>query len=579
MSERERAYQMKRPEYIEGPLRETAKQDLLELSPKEVDELSDDDLRDLLEQLADMDTDDRKANQLLYYEMVNPDSLAVHTSTAKTVGVGGGNGSSKTETCLVEMLMCATGILPLSLRDHVDPKQRFRGPLNCRVVCESLTTVLHPIILPKLRFEQWTGTDRPGGKRGHWGWIPQTHLIDGSWEKSWSEKLRTLTFMYRDFETGKVEGLSKIQFMSVDQDWSDFASGDYHIVLHDEPPRFDIWRENEARTMRVDGRMMLAMTWPDEPSINVDWIFDEVYEPGMIGPNKDTDIDWIVLDSEKNTSLEQSSVARQAAKWNDSVRATRIHGQPIRFSNRIHPDYTDTDEWWCFVCHDRRRVMPETGECAKCGNVDTVLYNHVRDFDVRPNWPVVWIVDPHPRKPIMWMWVQVDPSDDYWVIAEGALDSDTQGVRDEVYQLEESYNITPKLRLIDPNMGRSRSNQGQRETTWQDEFSSYGLVCDLPDDSEIGRKTINALLKPDPSTHRPRLHVHPRCANTNSQMKRFSWDEHVRSLEKEPKQKPKAKNDDYPTMLKYLVNEMPTFQSLLGGSPIIRNYMAGGRAA
>ena len=39
------------------------------------------------------------------------------------------------------------------------------------------------------------------------------------------------------------------------------------------------WRENEARVMRVDGRMMLAMTWPDDPSINVDWLYNEVYEP------------------------------------------------------------------------------------------------------------------------------------------------------------------------------------------------------------------------------------------------------------------------------------------------------------
>jgi hypothetical protein len=36
--------------------------------------------------------------------------------------------------------------------------------------------------------------------------------------------------------------------------------------------------------MRVDGRLMLlAMTWPDDPSIAVDWLYDEVYEPGKSG--------------------------------------------------------------------------------------------------------------------------------------------------------------------------------------------------------------------------------------------------------------------------------------------------------
>src|SRR5690606_7905222 len=92
-----------------------------------------------------------------------------------------------------------------------------------------------------------------------------------------------------------VLGESFIQFCSHDQDPADFASGDYEIVLHDEPTKYAIWIENKARTMRVDGRMMMAMTWPDDPAIPVDWIFDELYEPGSPGPLKSPEHEWIEL--------------------------------------------------------------------------------------------------------------------------------------------------------------------------------------------------------------------------------------------------------------------------------------------
>jgi hypothetical protein len=170
--------------------------------------------RAIVSKILTIQQNDRRENSLLFYRPVSEHSKKAHLSKAKTLGLGGGNGSSKTETALVEVLMMATGIIPYSLRDDLDPLEKLRGPVQCRVVCESLTTVLHPIILPKLQWWKWTGIDQPGGEKGHWGWIPRTSLIDGSWEKSWSEKLRMLRVLYRDPERGRVTGESTIQMMS-----------------------------------------------------------------------------------------------------------------------------------------------------------------------------------------------------------------------------------------------------------------------------------------------------------------------------------------------------------------------------
>ena len=160
---------------------------------------------------------------------------------------------------------------------------------------------------------------------------------------------------------------------------------------------------------------------------------------------------------------------------------------------------------------------------------------------------------------------------------EGALDGESDMVRDKVWKVEEEHCLFIALRLIDPNMGVSRSNAGRREETWRDEFAAVGLDCELPSDSSVGQKTLNTYLRPDKRTHRPRVHVHPRCVNTIMQMKRYQWDEHRQSLEKDQKQVPRQKNDDYPTLLKSLMNEMPTFRMATQGPVVINNFMGGAR--
>jgi hypothetical protein len=443
----------------------------------------------------------------------------------------------------------------------------MRGPVKCRVICESLTTVLHPIILPKLKWWEWSGISFPGGDKGHFGWVPRDCLIGGSWEKSWSEKLRMLRVYYRNpDEPDEVQGESTIQFMSKDQDPTDFASGDFHFVLFDEPSTYAIWRENEARTMRVNGRLMLAMTWPDDPSIPVDWIFSEIYDKAQPGPSKSPDHDWINIWTTDNRNLDQEAVATQAASWSDSVRDVRIYGKPIRFSNRIHPLFTPHSDWWCFSCG--KTISPLDGACM-CGAKDILAFTHVGPFEPQPAWPTVWVLDPHPRKPHMFAWIQVDPGDDWWVIREGECDGDPTQVREYVDRVESGLGLTVTRRLIDPNMGRSPASSS-RGVTWQDEFDKVGLVTDLADSSEVGRSRVNEMLIPDALARRPRLMVHSLCEKLIFQMSRFVWDDYRQSLEKAQKQKPKEKHDDYPAILRYFANSEPGFDNLRGGNRIVR---------
>ena len=542
---------------------------LLQTDPDSLDALSDDEFLAFGQQLLQVRAEDRQANQLLYYKPVSAKAKQIHDCTKKTIGVGGGNGSSKTETSLVELVIRATGQIPFSLRDDY-PRTKLRGPIQCRVVCESLTTTLENIILPKLQWWRWSGVDEAGGPRGHWGWIPKHCLIKGDWKESWKEKTRLLRVLYRDpDDPQRIRGESSIQFMSYDQDPSDFASGDFHFVLHDEPPKWEIYRENRARVMRVDGTIMVAMTWPDDPAIPVDWIFDELYEKAQPGVDQDQNLAWFDLFTTDNPNLRQDAVAERAGQMSDGERAARIYGQPIRLSNRVHPLFTDVTHWWCFTCN-KPIIRDDESKCGTCQGEDITDYCHVEQIASDPNYPVVFLLDPHPRKPHCLLWVQVDPNDDLQVVMEAEFDGAPDDMGPFVKDLEAERSWRTIRRMLDPNMGRSPSG-ADRELTWQDAFERAGLACDLADDSDVGRAELNKYLRPDPQTRRPRIHYDVSCTRTIHQMKRYLWDDYKRGADKDQKQKAKQKHDDFPTLTKYLLNSEPTFRGLRQmGRPFVR---------
>ena len=547
---------------------------LEDISVHEIGRMGPKDFRRSMARVLEVQYQYRKEYAILGYTPASEAAYAIHETKEHMIGVGGGNGSSKTESCLAEIVMNATGMYPAYLRERVDVvDEKFRGPIQCRVVVASITTTLHNVILKKLRWDHWTGVDEPGGARGHWGWIPKNCLVGGSWLTAWSEKLRTLSVLCRHPDKpDKVLGISTIQFMSSEQDSSFFASGDFHIVLHDEPPTHAIWLENQARTMRVKGRMMLAMTWPDDPSIPVDWLFDDVYEPGCDGPKKHPEKIWINLFTTDNVHLDQSGIINQMSQWSQEMINVRIKGQPIRFSGQIHPLFTNQAQSWCFACADTTSAVG--GYCDRCSGKDLVSFCHTGEFEV-DRWPCIFALDPHPRKPHTMAWFAIDPADDVWQVAELEVDGDATDVKIEVDKLEIALGLNVRMRIMDPRMGAQPT--AKRETNWQKEFYNAGLNCDMADSHDSGRKAFNTFLKPDPHTRRPRAMVHERCANTIYQIKRYVWDEHANRLEKDLKEKAREKYDDYPALWRYVMNVKATFDFLDRGHQVFKKRKSHGK--
>jgi hypothetical protein len=162
-------------------------------------ELSDEEFRVKLAQLVAIAQKDRQENALRYYTPVSKTAARVWESDARVLAIGGGNGSGKTEQMLAFAIACATGVFPDSMK-HLAAKL-FRGPINVRIVCESLTTVLYPDDAAEAAVVE-VDRSRPAGRRARPLGLDPALLPEGpEWEKSWSEKLRILTVLCRDPRT------------------------------------------------------------------------------------------------------------------------------------------------------------------------------------------------------------------------------------------------------------------------------------------------------------------------------------------------------------------------------------------
>ena len=195
-------------------------QEINKLSPAELDAIPIEERIKIAKYLEQAQAQLRVEQAILFYKPVGPEARRFHLSDKRKRPIVGGNGSSKSETQLVDIVIEMTGIIPVSLKNDY-PKERLRPPIHARLIVKSLTNTWESVIKPKLMYDQWTGLK--DGVRGHWGWIPKHLLIKGKWEESWSEKYRSLTLT-----NGSV-----FQIMSREQDVGDFAGSSCHLIIID----------------------------------------------------------------------------------------------------------------------------------------------------------------------------------------------------------------------------------------------------------------------------------------------------------------------------------------------------------
>ena len=557
---------------------------LRRLSPKQRDAI-------LLER-AEWIRQDARANQLVYYRVVNPDAIKLHLSTARRFGIQGGNKSGKTATMLAEAAIQMTGVVPLSLSvcaecygrmacregrwDHVAapdrlhaarllyPVEKLRAPIRVRLVVTSNVNAWDENLKQKFQWFAWNGRlnehDLAGDPRcGHWGLIPQRFLLGRDWESSWSERHRKLTLNLRG--DGGTEPGSTCTVMSHQQAIEEFNQGSYHLALQDEIPPEEIDRANRIRTLEVRGRIVTGGTPPDNRpgAVAAGWFFDQLLAPGLAGSDP-AEVDAVALWTEHNRTLDPAEVEVIGRGFTSDERRARFHGESLHLSGLIVDGFTEKPKLWCFRCVDDLPLGLET--CPACGGRDLQAYSNVwTDDDMAwpgpPEWPTLFYMDPHQAKPTACLWIRVDPNDAGWIVGEQEIEGDAEAVKRACEDFEREHRLHPLLRKGDPKI-TSQTNQYARSFQGQP-FSIRRAFEDVGFDFEdantnfpVGTERLERLLRPNPLTRAPGLRVWHECRKTIYQMTHFVWDG----------DKPSKKHSDFPATARYFAIDEHSFRGL-----------------
>lgn len=190
---------------------------------------------DFLEQLAaSLKTAAGKPNVLSYRP--NSDThLAFHQSNKVGRILRGGNRSGKSVAGVVESVWRSTGRHPWLPTHDV--------PTRGRIVTVDRDAGIEQIIKPLLS-----------------QWIPPSELVDSSWERSFNNARKTLTF----------RNGSTIELKTHQQETESFAGVPLHWCWFDEEPPKAIFNECRLRLIDYNGCWYMTMT----PVEGQDWIFD-----------------------------------------------------------------------------------------------------------------------------------------------------------------------------------------------------------------------------------------------------------------------------------------------------------------
>lgn len=440
-----------------------------------------------------------------------PDSkhIKFHLSKARIRFVLGGNRSSKTFTCAKEFLFRMT------LKKHPLTGEVFRtGDRHGRILAQDYA--IHekkhiPEIyewIPKLSLREWKyETKRDAFDKSYDSRNHVLHLVNGGW----------------------------IDFLTYDQDPSKGESVDLDAWFADEEipePWFDACN---SRLITRRGIGIMGVT----PLYGLSWSM-------RLLDTTDTNLEtfnWTIWDSPYNSKKDVDDFLRQAS---EATRESRETGALMDFKGLRYPQL----------------------------NRDI----HLIDFkEPHPNWPVICAVDPHQRKGTYVTWAYVDPTDTVVFFDELHIKGTVKEAVKTIFEKEMTHKARTLVRLIDPAADKQVEGYGEDISTL-DSFEKEGMSFMLAFNARAGYDVVEEYLvydktKPLDSMNRPSCYITRNCEGLWYSMTRLMWDEFKLSQRfgRDPKEKVKDKDKDYPDCLRYTLAFRPSFSSS-AINPIELNY-------
>lgn len=423
-----------------------------------------------------------------------------HESKAFVRVISGGNRSGKSCSCTCEMIMACLG------STRYTNYWAERVPVHARLIAPDFPNSVTKAIIPII--EQFLPDNSAVMKKNAQGHVNTLEFVNGS----------------------------ILEIMSYEQTVLKHASVKLHLVGFDEPPPKNIYNENMARLVDLQGRCIMGLTpIKEDGGYPIGWIYDDIYEKSTENPEQ---YFWMNVDIDDNRKsrggyLPDVSVDRMIMEWSKD---------PVQLKARKEGRFT----------HLLGMVFKELDATT-----------HLCDeFDVSGReWTRYAAIDPHPRNPMAYAAIAVNRSGEYYIYDEIYKNDLVKPLCETIKEHEDMYGDI-KVRFMDESADVHNDLTGVNVLR---EFAKHGIHCRKASNrnkNPYGIPKVRELLHPMESNIEegklvPRLRVFKRCINTWYQMTHYIYDEYIsaRSREKSnPQEKPRKKDDHLVDCVLYIIS-------------------------
>lgn len=335
-----------------------------------------------------------------------------------------------------------------------------------------------------------------------------------AWENSYDSKYHIL----------HLKGGGMMDFMSYDQDQSKSESVELDGVMADEEMPEDVYAGCLARLISRNGRFWMTVT----PLYGISWAMKFLDET-------DPQVEVFHFSIYDNPYISDQAIKEFEASVPEHEKEARLHGRFMELQGLVYKEL--------------RKDIHMLGADSP-----------------RHGFPVVFALDPHPRKPSVMTWAYVTPKDDVVFFDELEMAGTAQEIARVVREKEKHHGTPTSLRLIDP-AARAQGSNIAFETDTLREFEREGMGFTIADNSEAGYNVVHEYLKYDVNKplgnfNRPGCYFTKDAQKTWYGMTHLMWDEwNFRKKLRDDKERIKDYKKDFPDCVRYTLAGRPTFRS------------------
>jgi phage terminase large subunit-like protein len=316
-------------------------------------------------------------------------------------------------------------------------------------------------------------------------------------------------------------------FKSYDQGVQAFAQDDVDLIINDEEPPYDIYKEQRMRLIDRNGEMIISMTSTKGVTDLIADIFEDcdivqsryssILKENLPVIAEKNGMKFYMLWNTDNPYIDQNRLKEEIRLMSKDEIRSRVHGIPVNLSGKIYPSF-----------NKRIHVIPFEDAPTE----DLTLY---------------MTLDPHDRKPWVMQWYAVHVTGSVYCVDEypnrnfNEMISDDKTYDDYASIIKEKedalfdiYGISiGKNRIIDPNFGTKTIQLASRvdnkaHTTPKEELKKRGFIFkDGLDSLDLGHLKVREYLdwkeKNGEVVKQPGYFITDNCDNTIRHFSRYAW--------------------------------------------------------